>query len=125
GQVGSSGGGALRGAGGERAGEDGFGDAGDGHAEVEGALHGPRAGALRTGLVEDDVDEGFARLGIDVPEHFGGDFDEVAFEFAAVPFGDDVGDLGGGFAGFAADEVVGLGDELHVGVFDAVVDHFH
>ena len=29
----------------------------------------------------------------------------------------------GDLAGAAADEVVGLGDELHVGVLDAVVDH--
>src|SRR5690606_3868325 len=119
----AGGGGALRGPGGEGAGEDGFGDAGDRHPEVECRLHGPRTGALGAGLVEDDVDEGFTRCGVRVAEHFGGDFDEVAFEFAAVPFGEDVGDFGGGFAGFAADEVVRFGDELHVGVFDAVVDH--
>src|SRR5690606_38102537 len=66
---------------------------------------------------------GVAGGGIGVAQHFGGDLDEVAFEFAAVPFGEDVGDFGGAFAGFAADEVVCFGDELHVGVLDAVVDH--
>ena len=42
-----------------------------------------------------------------------------------VPLGEDVGDLGGGLAGAAADQVVGLGDQLHVGVLDAVVHHLH
>ena len=42
-----------------------------------------------------------------------------------VPLGEHVGDLGGGLAGAAADQVVGLGDELHVGVLDAVVHHLH
>ncbi len=75
------------------------------------------------GLVEDDVDERLAGLGVDLAQHLGGDLDEVALELARVPLGEDVGDLGGGLAGAAADEVVGLGDELHVGVLDAVVDH--
>ena len=42
-----------------------------------------------------------------------------------VPLGEHVGDLGGGLAGAAADQVVRLGDELHVGVLDAVVHHLH
>ena len=56
-------------------------------------------------------------------QHLGGDLDQVALELALVPLGEDVGDLGRGLAGAATDEVVGLGDELHVGVLDAVVDH--
>ena len=105
------------------AGEDGLGDAGDRDAEVERVLHGPDAGALRARLVEDDVDERLAGLGVDLAQHLGGDLDQVALELARVPLGEDVGDLGRGLAGAAADEVVRLGDELHVGVLDAVVDH--
>ena len=65
-----------------------------GDAQVERGLHGPGAGALRARLVEDDVDEGLAGLGVDLPQYLGGDLDEVALELAAVPLGEDVGDLG-------------------------------
>ena len=109
----------------QRAGEDGLGDARDGHAEVQRGLHGPRAGALRAGLVEDDVHERLAGRGIHLAEHLGGDLDQVRLQLALVPLGEHVGDLGGGLAGAATDQVVGLGDELHVGVLDAVVHHLH
>ncbi len=94
-----------------------------GDAEVERGLHRPGTGALGAGLVEDDVDEGLAGLGIHLAQHLGRDLDEVRLELALVPLGEDVGDLGGRLAGAAADEVVRLGDELHVGVLDAVVHH--
>ena len=71
---------ALLGVGGHGAGEDGLGDAADGDAEVERVLHGPDAGALRACLVEDDVDEGVAGVGVDLAEHLGGDLDEVRLE---------------------------------------------
>ena len=87
--------GALLGVVRERAGEDGFGDAGDGHAEVQRGLHRPRAGALRAGLVEDDVDERLAGLGIHLAEHLGGDLDQVRLQLARVPLGEHVRDLGG------------------------------
>ena len=61
----------------------------------------------------------------DLAQHLRGDLDQVDSELAGVPLGEDVGDLGGGLAGAAADQVVGLGDELHVGVLDAVVHHLH
>ena len=109
----------------QRPGEDGLGDAGDGDAEVQGGLHRPGPGALGAGLVEDDVDERLAGLGVHLAQHLGGDLDQVRLELALVPLGEDVGDLGGRLAGAAADEVVRLGDELHVGVLDAVVHHLH
>ena len=115
----------LRGLGGQRPREHRLGDARHRDAEIERGLHGPDAGALRAGLVEDDVDERLAGLGVDLAQHLGGDLDEVALELALVPLGEDVGDLGGRLAGAAADQVVRLGDELHVGVLDAVVDHLH
>ena len=70
-----------------------------------------------------DVDEGLPGLCVDVPEDLGGDLDQERVEIAAVPLGEDVGDRGGFQAGAAAQQVVGLGDQLHVGVLDAVVDH--
>ncbi len=57
-------------------------------------------------------------------EDLGGDLDQVAFEVALVPLGEDFGKFGGGETG-GLENVVGLADELHVAVFDAVVDHLH
>jgi hypothetical protein len=78
----AAGDGALLGVARQRAGERRLGDAGHRHAQVEGGLHGPRAGALRAGLVEDDVDERLAGLGVDLAEHLGGDLDEVRLQLA-------------------------------------------
>ena len=57
-------------------------------------LHGPAAGALLLGLVEDDVDERLAGLGVVLAQHLGGDLDQEAVQVALVPVGEDVGDLG-------------------------------
>ena len=42
---------------------------------------------------------------------------------ALVPAVEHLGQLGGAEPEALAEQVVGLGDELHVGVLDAVVDH--
>ena len=102
-----------------------LGDAGGGNPDLGRILNRPRAGSLLGGAVQDDVDEGLARLRIDVLEHVGGDLDEVGIQFAPVPLLEHLADLGRGHAERLAHEVVGFGDELHVGVLDAVVDHLH
>ena len=58
-------------------------------------------------------------------EDVAGDLDEVAVEFALVPFGEDLVHFVGGHAEAVLHELVGFADELHVAVFDAVVDHLH
>ncbi len=108
---------------GERAGEDRLGDAGDRHPEVEGGLHRPAAGALLLGTVGDDVDERAARVGVGVRQDLGGDLDEVGVEPPRVPLAEDLRDARRLVPGHLAEQVVGLGDELHVGVLDAVVHH--
>ncbi len=109
----------------QRACEDGLGDAGQRHAELERVLRGPAAGALLLGLVEHDVDERLAARRVRVLEHAGGDLDQERLELAAVPFVEARGDLRHLEPGTVAQQVVGLGDQLHVGVLDAVVDHLH
>ena len=108
---------------GEAAGEDRFADEGDGLAGVEGADDGPLTGAFLACGVEDFVDEGLAVF-IFFGEDVAGDFDQEAVELALVPFGKDGGELVGGKAEAAMEQVVCLADELHVAVLDAVVDHF-
>ena len=56
-------------------------------------------------------------------QHLGGDFDQVGVQFGLVPLFEHVADFGRGHAEAATHEVVAFGDELHVGVFDAIVHH--
>ena len=58
-------------------------------------------------------------------ENSGRDLDEERVEGAFIPLLEDLADFGGVHAECLAHEVVGLGDDLHVGVLDAVVDHLH
>ena len=116
-------GGPLRDRAGQGARERRLGDARDRHAQVERVLHGPAARALLLRLVEHDVDERAARLGVHVREDVGGDLDEERLEVARVPLGEDLPDLRGRGTQPLAQQVVRLGDELHVGVLDAVVHH--
>ena len=64
-------------------------------------------------------------LGVDMGEHLRGDLDEERLEVALVPLLEDLGDVGGGGAEPLAEQVIRLRDQLHVGVFDAVVHHLH
>ena len=114
---------ALLGLGGQRTGEHGLGDAGNRGTEFEGGDDRPAAGALLAGGVHDDVNERLAGLGVNVAEDLGGDFDQEGGQLALVPLGEDLGLLGGLDAGTGAEQVEGFADDLHVGVFDAVVDH--
>ena len=56
-------------------------------------------------------------------QDLGGDVDEVGVELGVLPGTEDLSDLGDREPADVAQQVVGLGDELHVGVLDAVVDH--
>ena len=74
-------------------------------------------------MVDDEVDERLAGLLVDLVQHFGGDLDEVGVEFGLVPLLEHVADLSRSHAKTTTHQVVAFGDELHVGVFDAVVHH--
>ena len=80
-------------------------------------------GALHPGGVHHHVDERLSGGRVDVQQHLRGDLDQERVEFSGIPVGEDVGDLRRLQPGTAAQQVVGLGDQLHVGVLDAVVDH--
>ena len=71
---------------GQEAGEYGFRDDGQRHAEVERALARPFARALLAGGVQDHVDHRLARFRIVFGEDVRRDLDQVAVEFALVPF---------------------------------------
>ena len=105
-------------------GEDRLGDGRHGDTELQGDLDRPATGALLLRPVEDALHQRGSGRGVDLVEHLGGDLDEERVEVALVPRAEHVGALAGREAG-RREDVVGLGDELHVGVLDAVVDHLH
>ena len=107
---------------GDAAGINRFGNQRDGDAQVLRGDDGPFAGAFLAGGVEDLVHQRLA-VGVLEGEDVARDFDQVGIEFALVPLGKDLVHLVGAHAQAGLHQVVGLADELHVAVFDAVVDH--
>ena len=104
------------------AGVDRLRDCGDRHAEFERRLGRPAPGSLLLGLVHDLVDQrgaGFIRLA----QNLGGDLYEVGIERARLPVREHIADVSCREAIKRFEDVVGLGDQLHVRVFDAVVHH--
>ncbi len=97
----------------------------DGRPHVEGGLAGPLPGAFLLRLVEDDVHQRPARVRVHPGQHLGGDLDEVRLQLALVPLGEDPRQFRGGQAESARQQVVRLGDQLHVAVLDPVVHHLH
>ena len=79
----------------------------------------PLPGPVLAGLVQDLVDHRLPGLGVALAQRRGGDLDQAALQIAAVPFVEDVDHLVSAEAG-GADHRVGLADELHVAVLDAV-----
>ena len=91
-------------------------------AEIERADDRPLARALLAGGVENLVDD---RLAVFVlfGKDLAGDFDQVTVQLALVPLGKDLVQLIGVKAKPALQQVVGLADQLHIAVLDAVVNH--
>ena len=52
-------------------------------------------------------------------------FDQIGIQLALVPFGKNLVHFVGAHAEAVFHDVVGLADQLHVAVFNAVVDHLH
>ena len=74
------------------------------------------------GGVEDLLDERLA-VGVLEAEDVASDLNEVGVELALVPLGKNLVHLIGAHAQAGLHQVIGFADELHVAVFDAVVDH--
>ena len=106
-------------------GEHGFGDRGERRAELQCRLRGEAAGALLTRGVEHLVDEVAVAVVVLAREHLGGDLDEERVELARVPLGEHVVQRVVVEAEPVVQQVVRFGDQLHVGVLDAVVHHLH
>ena len=110
---------------GDEAGVEGGRDGGDGDGELRGLLHGPLARALHARLVQDLVHQETipGLLVILLGEDERGDLDEERVQLRGVPLVERGGELGVGQAADRLEDVVRLGDELHVAVLDSVVNH--
>ena len=104
-------------------GVDRLGDQGGGRSQVHRGDDRPLAGALLPGGVEDLLNPGPGL--VDDGEDGGGDLDQERPEHPAVPLPEDRCHLGVSQPQAGAEQVVRLGDELHVAVLDAVVHHLH
>ena len=98
---------------------------GIGCAQVEGILGGPFAGAFLGGFIQDQVDHCLPGLRVDLGEDIRGDLDQVGFQLTVVPIGKDIMQtLSLDKPKTAFQDVIGFGDQLHIAVFDAVMNHF-
>src|SRR5439155_3268649 len=84
--------------------------------------HGPFAGAFLAGSVEDFFDKRLA-VGVLIRDDIAGDLDQITLQVALVPFLENLVHFIGRHAQAVLQDVVSLADDLHVAVFDAVVDH--
>ena len=110
--------------GGDAAGEDGLRDGIGRDAHIQGVRGGPLARALLAGGVEDVIDKESVLVdGVRLLQDVGRDLDQVAVQVAGVPRLEDLADLVGLHAQQIAHERVCFADELHVDIFNAVVDH--
>ena len=105
-------------------GEDRFRDGRNGNAGVESVGHRPLARPFLSGAVLDHIDDGGAGHGVFHRKDVCRDFDEEGIEVAGVPIGEGFLRFLYGESDPVAQNVVGLADELHIAVFDAVVHHF-
>jgi hypothetical protein len=103
--------------GGEATGEDSLADEGDGDAGVERVDRGPLAGTLLASLVKNLLDKGDTVVILEL-EDVRGNVDQEGVEDALVPLEEDVRDLVLGDTKATLEDVVRLGDELHVTVLN-------
>ena len=89
------------------------------------ALRGPHSRAFLPCNVENLIDQPFAGLHVLFAENSTGDLHQVAIQLTVVPRGECLVKLIVVQSYAAFHQVVGLGDQLHDSVFDAVVNHLH
>ena len=105
--------------------EDSFADTCDRNSQVKGSFYSPAAGSLLARAVNDNVNERLSGFIINMRENFCSDFNQVGVKIALVPFPENVGDLCWLHVRAVAEQVVGLANNLHIGILNAVVDHLH
>jgi hypothetical protein len=109
---------------GENPGLDRCVDGGNDNRLFDRGLKSPFAGPFLSRSIKNDVDQGLACFGILLQKDVGGNLDQKTVQIAAVPLGEYVVQFLTGKAQQITEDSVSFADELHVSVFDAVMDHF-
>ena len=105
--------------------KDGLRHSGRRYAKLQGLLAGPFAGALLPGAVQDHIHHGLAGLFIGLAENIRRNLDEIAVQYALVPFFEDLGHFRRRHAEQLTHQKVRFADQLHITVFNAVVCHLY
>jgi hypothetical protein len=87
-------------------------------------LAGPFASAFLLGRVQNHFNQGIARFRILVRQDVGGDVDQVTAQLTFAPLAKHSTLLRSRHAQ-TLHECIGFANHLHVGIFNAVVDHLH
>ncbi|KAH3659573.1 hypothetical protein OGATHE_005618 [Ogataea polymorpha] len=95
---------------------------GDWHAEVQSVDGSPLSGTLLAGRVQDLLDQ-WGAVCVVVGKNVSGDLDQERVQNALVPLGKHVGDLLVAKSADSLHQVVSFANQLHVSIFDTVVDH--
>ena len=96
-----------------------------GNSKVQGALACPFSRALLAGLVQDDLHHRFACFRVDLREYVACYFDQVAVKLAFVPFCECFMKLLCRHPEDILQQEICFANQLHIAVFDPVVDHLH
>ena len=83
----------------------------------------PNTRSLLPGFVENYIDKWFSCLRINLSENLGRNLNEVAIEFALVPFRESLGQLCSVHFHDVFEDGVRFADQLDVAVLDTVVHH--
>ena len=86
---------------------------------------GPFSGAFLPGLVKDDVHQRLSGFRVLLLEDVRSDLDQERVQLSLVPVAEDLRKFVRARIDDGLENGIGLADELHVAVLDAVMDHFH
>jgi len=106
----------------EATGEDGFADECDGSASFQSSDRSPFAGTLLACFVENLSDHGLTIVVLKFQD-VGGNFDEERVEDTLIPFFENPRNLILMEAKATLEDIICLGNQLHIAIFDTVVDH--
>ena len=84
----------------------------------------PLTSTLLTSSIKDLIDK-VLTFGVTMTQNLGGDFDEVAAELTSVPASENFAHLFIALPSDVAKIGVGISDELHISILDAIVYHLH
>ena len=87
--------------------------------------HGPAPSAFLTRRILDHIHHGMPGLGIGIGQELRRDLDQIGFERSKVPGGKKRADLSRRQGRTIAQQAVDFGNDLHIGIFDAIMHRLY